>query len=131
MHPSRYRTRLVLDIFRALVLPSAILSSASHFTDLRIGFLSHVVFIILWSTARNLYRKSVQSQEARQLGTSHIPCVVGAWPGNIDILIRMISAFKNSYVLDVYLALFEEYQCTTLNTRILWVDHMLVIYRHT
>ncbi|KAJ3512593.1 hypothetical protein NLJ89_g3431 [Agrocybe chaxingu] len=34
-------------------------------------------------------------------------------------------AFKTSYVLDVYLQLFEEYQCTTLNTRILWRDNII------
>lgn len=53
-----------------------------------------------------------------------IPHVVGKWPGNIDILLRMMKAFKTAYILDVYLDLFEEYQCTTLNTRILWVDQV-------
>ncbi|GAW02064.1 cytochrome P450 monooxygenase CYP63 [Lentinula edodes] len=37
----------------------------------------------------------------------------------------MLRAFKTSYILDVYLQLFEEYQCTTLNTRILWTDHII------
>jgi hypothetical protein len=36
----------------------------------------------------------------------------------------MMHAFTTSYVLDVYLQLFEEYQCTTLNLRILWRDNV-------
>ncbi|KIK65139.1 hypothetical protein GYMLUDRAFT_39531 [Collybiopsis luxurians FD-317 M1] len=39
----------------------------------------------------------------------------------------MLRAFKTSYILDVYLQLFEEYQCTTLNTRILWTDNIITM----
>jgi hypothetical protein len=46
------------------------------------------------------------------------------WPGNLDILLSMMRAFRKSYILDVYLNLFEEYQCTTLNLNILWVDNV-------
>lgn len=32
-----------------------------------------------------------------------------------------------SYLLDVYLDLFKEYRCTTLNLRILWVDQIITM----
>jgi hypothetical protein len=70
----------------------------------------------------------MQEKEARLLGARLIPCVVGKWPGNIDVLLDMMRAFKSSYVLDVYLQLFEEYQCTTINTRILWSDTVGIAY---
>ncbi|TFY66527.1 hypothetical protein EVG20_g4563 [Dentipellis fragilis] len=56
-----------------------------------------------------------------------IPRVVGKWPGNIDLLLHMLRAGKTSYIQQVYLALFEEYQCTTLNTRILWMDQIITM----
>ncbi|KAF8900848.1 cytochrome P450 [Gymnopilus junonius] len=37
----------------------------------------------------------------------------------------MMGSFKTSYVLDVYLQLFEEYQSTTLNLRVLWRDNII------
>ncbi len=65
-----------------------------------------------------------QHQTCRRLGTKPIPRIRGKWPGNIDVLLRMMKAFKTAYLMDVYLELFQEYQCTTLNTRILWVDQV-------
>ena len=58
------------------------------------------------------------------MGAKPIKRIRGKWPGNIDVLFRMMKAFKTSYIMDVYLELFQEYQCTTLNTRILWVDQV-------
>ena len=40
----------------------------------------------------------------------------------MDILLRMMRSFRTDYIQDVYLELFREYQCTTLNLRIFWID---------
>lgn len=128
MNPAYYRVRLLCDLFWTLLLPVLVLFLVLSQRQYRLGVLSlpaHVAFIFLWGTTRNLYRRSMQEREARLLGARLIPCVVGKWPGNIDVLLNMIRAFKSSYVLDVYLQLFEEYQCTTINTRILWSDAII------
>jgi hypothetical protein len=127
MHPTRYRTRLLLDFTRGLLFPAAILTLALQLTGRQLGLLTvpcYALFILAWSSAKIQYADLVQSQQARQLGARPITRVVGRWPGNIDILLRMMQAAKTGYIFDVYLDLFKEYQCTTLNTRILCVDHV-------
>ncbi|KAG6837575.1 hypothetical protein H0H93_006989 [Arthromyces matolae] len=67
-----------------------------------------------------------------RLGAKPIPRVVGKWPGNVDVLLKMLKAFKTAYVVDVYLQLFEEYQSTTLNLYILWADQIITMdHEHT
>jgi hypothetical protein len=127
MNPARYRVRLFLDLCRTIVLPSIVLSFALNLAQQRLGLLKipiHAIFIITWASSKGALSKFIQDREARRLGAKPIPRIVGKWPGNIDILLKMLRAFKTSYVLDVYLKLFEEYQCTTLNTRIFWSDNV-------
>lgn len=128
MNPARYRIRLCLDIFRTICLPVFVLSLALNLAQKHLGFLtvpSHALFIVLWAASKGALLKHIQDREAIRLGAKPIPRIVGKWPGNIDILLKMLRAFKTSYVLDVYLNLFQEYQCTTLNTRIFWTDNII------
>ncbi|KAF9466774.1 cytochrome P450 monooxygenase CYP63 [Collybia nuda] len=128
MNPALYRVRLFLDLCRTIFLPSLILSLTLSFARRRLGLLTvpaHIIFIIIWASTKGALSKFIQDREAIRLGAKPIPRIVGKWPGNIDILLKMLRAFKTSYVLDVYLQLFEEYQCTTLNTRILWSDNII------
>jgi hypothetical protein len=127
MNPSNYRARVVLDIFHIFVVPTVVLSLVLSFFKYRLGLLSlpiHLCFVVLWAATKGVLSEAKQDREARSLGARSIPRVVGKWPGNVDVLLRMMRAFKTSYILDVYLELFEEYQCTTLNTRILWCDNV-------
>ena len=127
MNPARYRIRFCLDISRTICLPVFVLSLALYIAQKNLGILtipSHILFILLWAALIGALRRCIQDREARCLGAKPIPRIVGKWPGNIDILLKMLRAFKTSYVLDVYLNLFEEYKCTTLNTRILWSDNV-------
>lgn len=130
LNPKLYRTRLFLDVLRIFVLPVAVLAQLARFADVRLGFLTlpaSILAIIAWGYLRNIYSDFKQSRDARRLGAKPITKIRGKWPGNIDILLRMMKAFKTSYLMDVYLELFQEYQCTTLNTRILWVDQVRVM----
>jgi len=127
IHPSNFRVRLILDLFSALAVPSIILKLILRLYHIDLGRCAPVVylaFIFCWAMSKGAYAASQQQELARQLGAKPIPSVVGKWPGNLDILLKMTNAFKTSYVLDVYLQLFEEYQCTTLNLRILWADNV-------
>jgi hypothetical protein len=51
--------------------------------------------------------------------------VVGKLPGNIDIMLRLVQARHDRYLLDGFFDLFHEYQTTTLNLRFLWQDKVL------
>ena len=127
MNPGYYRFRFFLDLVRVFVVPVLALHYALSFWQYRLGTLSLPVyssFVIGWATVKCVYVESRKWREALSLGARPIPQVVGKWPGNIDVLFKMMRAFKTSYIQDVYLQLFEEYQCTTLNTRILWRDNV-------
>ncbi|THV02579.1 cytochrome P450 monooxygenase CYP63 [Dendrothele bispora CBS 962.96] len=143
-NPGNYRLRLLLDLFQVLVLPVIVLSSFPHIINniniplplpLSSFFSSspslslpiHILFIFLWNTALRLLNSLSQSFDRHNLGAKPIPCVKGKWPGNIDVLLRMMQSFKRGYILDVYLQLFEEYRCTTLNLNILWRDHIITM----
>ncbi|CAK5276731.1 unnamed protein product [Mycena citricolor] len=127
----QYRVRILRDLAHALLLPTALLWSTLRLLDVRVGWILapavYLASIVLWATLYNVYRERVHARTAEELGAQRVRQVVGRWPGNIDVLLRMMGAFKTSYVLDVYRELFEEYQCTTLNLRILWRDNIITM----
>ncbi|KAJ7058564.1 cytochrome P450 monooxygenase CYP63 [Mycena amicta] len=131
MQPGLYRLRLLCDVFYALVVPSTLLSLALRLRGTRLGPLLSIpvyfLFIVFCAVGRHAFRNLAHARAAKQLGVQHVRRVVGNWPGNVDVLLRMMKAFKTSYVLDVYLQLFEEYQCTTLNMRIFWMDTIITM----
>jgi hypothetical protein len=130
MNPGRYRTRRLLDATRLLLLPIALLTFILRIAEIRLGNLSvpcYALFIVACAIAKNYQSNHVQAEEARKLGAKPIPRVVGRWPGNIDILLRIVHSAHTDYVQDVYLELFREYKCTTLNTRIFWIDQVSVL----
>ncbi|KAG6908239.1 hypothetical protein DXG01_005632 [Tephrocybe rancida] len=92
----------------------------------------NVAFIVAWAWTKRTILDWTQHREAQQLGVKLIPRVAGKWPGNIDVLLKMLKAFKTAYVVDVYLQMFEEYRCTTLNLYILWTDQIITMdHEHT
>lgn len=123
---SRYRVRFLTDVIQTFVVPVAFLRISLWWLDVKRPLYQLIIlypaFIVIWRTVSAQWTQLQQSREARSLNARQIPRVVGKWPGNLDILLRMMRAFKTSYVADVYLQLFEEYQCATLNLRILWND---------
>lgn len=126
MASGNYRSRFLWDVVRWVLVPSIVLRLSLGVLNIHhlgwLSFPSYLGFILVWAASRGAYARAQQEREARSLGARTIPCVVGKWPGNVDVLLKMLKAFKTSYVLDVYRELFEEYQCTTLNLRILWRD---------
>ncbi|KAG9219840.1 hypothetical protein CCMSSC00406_0009396 [Pleurotus cornucopiae] len=131
MHPARYRARLFLDVCRVFILPSTVLSCILRIVRVDLGLFAFPIypaFIVAWAVFKGITTNVAQAREAAQFDAKPIPRVQGKWPGNIDVLLRMMAAFKTSYVCDVYLQLFEEYQSTTLNTRILWCDTVSTMF---
>lgn len=131
LNPKLYRTRLFLDVLRIFVLPCVILNYVCQRFGVRLGFLAIPVYpaaIVFWGFLNNIWHDIKSTVEAKRLGAKPIKRIRGKWPGNIDVLFRMMKAFKTAYIMDVYLELFQEYQCTTLNTRILWVDQVNYVF---
>ncbi|KAF8629726.1 hypothetical protein AX15_003304 [Amanita polypyramis BW_CC] len=130
MDPANYRLRLLLDLSRIILAPSLALTTIARIADWHLGWHSlpaYLSFIILWSFIRGKWILWSQHQEAQRMGAAPIPRVVGKWPGNIDVLLRMLRDFRDSYILDPYLHLFQEYESTTLNLRILWTDTIITM----
>lgn len=126
MHPdSFYRVRLVKDFIRIVVAPCITLSLLLRITEAHLrpwGVLVYIIFIVTWGYARLQYTDWMQQREARRMGARPIPRVRGRWPGNLDIYLRLLKAYDTTYVGSFHLRLFEEYQTTTLNLRLLWQD---------
>jgi hypothetical protein len=126
MHPaSRFRLRLLRDILRIFILPAVPFTIALNASRTHLGYLTlpcYMVFISLVSFVVITYSDHVQAREAHRLGARLVPRVVSKWPGNLDILLRIMSERNSGYMQDVYMNLFHEYKSTTLNLRILWAD---------
>ncbi|KAH8105405.1 cytochrome P450 [Cristinia sonorae] len=130
-HPfSRYRLRILQDFVRIFVFPILLLSLAFKATGIRLGLLAvpvHFAFIVLCAFARDWYGQLLQRQEAYKMGGRVVPQVKGKWPGNIDVMLRIKNAAHNDYLCQGFLDLFQEYQSTTLNLRILGADLMITM----
>jgi len=127
VHHTNFRLRILKDIFQALVLPPALFYLCLTSLNLKLGWWSIAAYpltIALAAFVRVQYSDLIQAREARQLGARQIPRVVGKWPGNIDVMLKLRKALASQYIYEPYLQLFEQYQCTTLNTRFLWVDNV-------
>lgn len=127
MNPNQFRLRLLLDLFQLVAVPAIVFSLFLRLSHQRLGYLTvpaQLAFFIGWSFAKRSILDFQRHRNAEKLYTKQIPRVVGRWPGNVDVLVKMLKAFKKAYVLDVYLELFEEYQCTTLNLYIFWADQV-------
>lgn len=127
MHPRHYRIRILLDILRGIVLPAVAVSLVTSYFNVRLGYTTIPCWtfaVALWAGTRILWSEMIQQREAKRLGARPIPRVIGKWPGNIDVLFKMMRSFKTSYLVNTYLDLFDEYKATTLNLRILWEDQV-------
>lgn len=125
---ANFRLRIARDIFRLLVAPPLALSLVAHVAHIRLGWWSPLAYlssIVFATIARVQYADMIHRREAKQLGARLIPRVVGKWPGNIDVMLKLQKGLSSGYIYQAYLELFEEYQCTTLNTRFLWTDNII------
>ncbi|QRW23885.1 cytochrome P450 family protein [Rhizoctonia solani] len=70
---------------------------------------------------RNVVRDRLREREAKRLGARVVPRVKGKWPGNIDIMLKLVKSLHGSYVASVLDELSKEYG-NTFNMRLLWDD---------
>ncbi|CCM02715.1 uncharacterized protein FIBRA_04822 [Fibroporia radiculosa] len=131
MHPdSFYRIRLLKDLFRIVAVPCLLLSALLRIFDRNPGLLTlplHFLFLVASALSRNHYWDWVHAREATRLGAVQIPRVRGKWPGNIDIYFGLVKAAQSRSLGSYQLDLFEQYQSTTLNLRLLWQDLIITM----
>ncbi|KAH7332564.1 cytochrome P450 monooxygenase pc-3 [Rhizoctonia solani] len=77
---------------------------------------------------RNVVREGMRQREAKRLGARTVPKVKGKWPGNIDLMIKLVKSTHTGYVAEVWGELAKEYG-NTFNMRVLWSD-MVVTMDH-
>jgi hypothetical protein len=123
-----YRKRILTSFAKALLVPplSTILvlrlacRSSSFWLYLFLVLLSVPISVGL----RSYYTVWAQDREAARMGARPITRVRGRWPGNLDVVLRLLKSFESGYVLQGFADLFAEYGCTTLNTRFFWDDQV-------
>jgi hypothetical protein len=130
-----YRKRILISLARGLLAPPLLISlvlrlvrrSASFWLYLSLALLSIPIFV----GVRSHYTVWAQDREAARLGAQPITRVRGRWPGNLDIVLRMLKLSESGHVLQGFADLFAEYGCTTLNTRFFWDDQVSTAYSHS
>ncbi|KAH9979194.1 cytochrome P450 monooxygenase CYP63 [Russula compacta] len=124
-----YRSRILLSLARALIAPPLITSLVLRLVCPSAPLWYHVLLAFLCipiaTVLRSRYTLWSQDREAARMGAHPITRVCGRWPGNLDIVLRLLKSFERDYVLQAFADLFAEYGCTTLNTRIFWSDQII------
>lgn len=123
-----YRKRILVSLTKALLAPPLLTSlvlrlvcrSSSFWCYLSLALLSIPISVVL----RSHYTVWTQDRQAARMGAQPITRVRGRWPGNLDVVLRLVKSFEGGYVLQGFADLFAEYGCTTLNTRFFWDDQV-------
>lgn len=77
--------------------------------------------IVAYAVLKVWYTNVVNWRERRALGAKSVPVVKGKWPGNVDVMLKMVHAFHNDYVAQIFEDWSQEYG-TVFNIRMLWDD---------
>ncbi|KAI0249414.1 cytochrome P450 monooxygenase CYP63 [Lactifluus subvellereus] len=122
-----YRKRILISLAEALIAPPLFTYLVLRFAcrSLALCLLLALLSIPITICVRSHYSLWAQDREAARLGAQPITRVRGRWPGNLDVVLRILKSFESDYVLQGFVDLFEEYGCTTLNTRFFWVDQII------
>jgi hypothetical protein len=126
-----YRKRILISLAKAFIVPPLLTILALRLLSRSALSLSVYLPLVLLSIPiaiglRSQYTIWCQDREAARMGAKSITRVRGRWPGNFDVVLRLLKSFESGYVLQGFADLFEEYGCTTLNTRFFWDDQVSV-----
>ncbi|PPR04351.1 hypothetical protein CVT24_013203 [Panaeolus cyanescens] len=80
-----------------------------------------IVGIPIMFSAMNVYQTLQKKRQAKALGARMIPEAEGSYPGNLDVLQRMMENLKRGYPGDGLDELLEK-KGNTVNMRVLWAD---------
>src|SRR5712691_8179175 len=92
-----YRKRILISFANALLVPPLLTSlvlrlvcrSSSFWCYSSLALLSIPIFVVL----RSHYTLWAQDRGAARMGAKPITRVRGRWPGNLDVVLRMLKSF--------------------------------------
>ncbi|KAK0200571.1 cytochrome P450, partial [Desarmillaria ectypa] len=79
--------------------------------------------LIYWAL-RVVYMGYRRKKEAESMGARIMPCMQGKWPGNIDILAKIISVWAEGYPSDGFEEMIDAHG-SIFNLRLLWSDMVI------
>src|ERR1700733_12598237 len=113
-----YRKRILLSFSKALIVPPLFTCLALRFASPSISLWFYFPLVLLsvplTIVLRSHYTIWSQDRDAARLDAQPITRVSGRWPGNLDVVLRLLKSFESDYVLQGFADLFDEYACTTL-----------------
>lgn len=125
-----YRKRILVSLAKALFLPPlvslVVLCPVLGFPLGTFSMISAALSIPFIISARSYASAWSQDRAAKSLNAASIPRVRGKWPGNIDVAVRVVKSFEEGYILQIFADLLQEYNTSTLNTRLFWDDQVCV-----
>ncbi len=123
-----YRKRILISLAKAFIAPPLFTTLALRFLCPFVSLSIYLPLLLLSIPIaiglRSQYTLWSQDREAARMGANPITRVRGRWPGNLDVVLRLLKSFESGYVLQGFADLFAEYGCTTLNTRFFWDDQV-------
>lgn len=122
-----YRSRILLALAKAVLVPPLITLLVFYALRLppnAIATLATTFSIPVAVVCKSHYAIWAEDRAAARHHARSIPRVVGKLPGNLDVVMRVLKDFQTGYVLQAFNDLFEEYNCTVLNTRFFWSDQV-------
>lgn len=124
-----WRTRFLLSTAELVVFPLLLIRFITQYYNLQYSLPSQILLsfvaisIYIYLTSRwNQFRIA---QEASKLNCRTIPVAKGKWPGNLDLLLRLMRKPRNSYVAAWMYKFFQEHKVDMINLRPLGMDLIL------
>ena len=125
-----YRKRILISLAKAFVVPPLLTTLALRLLFRSVPLSVYLPLVLLSIPIaiglRSQYTLWCQDREAARMSAKPITRVRGRWPGNLDVVLRLVKSFESGYVFQGFADLFEQYDCTTLNTRFFWDDQVSV-----
>lgn len=126
-----WRVRFLLHLARTLILPPLTVLAVVWRFHLNFSVaqlvLASLSAIVLTVQLRARWTRYSDQLKAYNLNSRTIPIARGKWPGNLDLLLRLMQTPRKAYVGERIYELFEEYKTDTINLRPLGMD--LIITR--
>ncbi|KAF8519633.1 cytochrome P450 [Hysterangium stoloniferum] len=121
-----YRVQLLFCIFQGLVLPPAVSYVLLSRIPLHLPHPALLVFSILSVPLLNILGTRYTAYRASKLQALPIPVVRGRWPGNVDVLMRLLIGVKEGYINETLKEMCEECASPTINLRVMWVNQLII-----
>jgi hypothetical protein len=121
-----WRTKFLLQAAQVLILPPLALHACFRVLDYHPGSLLRpllfVLSIVAYIRLNSWFRFYTIERKATALGARTIPIAKGKWPGNLDLLIRLMQTPKEAYIGARLYEFFKQYKTNTINIRPLGMD---------